>query len=190
MSEEQIMRPVYPAAVMTAVAALAMTVWALEKELAFVWIGVSLMLPTAWAVLKILGKEQSDEIRRALFFAGLLLAFPLLFTLGGSLDLYDTDDKTLASRSLGILMGGVLIFMGNYLPKRLAPLDNAKYDATKVQALQRFAGWAFVLAGIGYIAAWLILPTVPANIVASGLTLFATALILTRRALTRIRPQH
>ena len=54
--------------------------------------------------------------------------------------------------------------------------------------LKRFTGWAFVLAGVGYILAWLILPTTPANIVATGLCLLATALILSRRALTRLRP--
>lgn len=188
MSNQTMMRPVFPAAVLAAVAGLAMTVWYLEREMAFVWIGVALMLPVAWGVLAMVRKEPSDEIRRSLFFAGLLLAFPLLFTIGGSFDLYDTKDKTFASQAMGLLMGAVLIFMGNYLPKRLPRLDQAQFDAARVQALHRFAGWAFVLAGLGYIGAWMFLPTVPANIVATGLTLIATALILGRRALTRIRP--
>ena len=188
MSDQAMMRPIFPAAVLAAVAGLAMTVWYLEREMAFVWIGVALMLPVAWGVLAMVRKEPSDEIRRSLFFAGLLLALPLLFTIGGSFELYDTKDKTFASQATGLMMGSVLIFMGNYLPKRLPQLDREKFDPVRVQSLQRFAGWAFVVAGIGYIGAWLVLPTVPANIVATGLTLFATILILARRALTRIRP--
>ena len=117
-----------------------------------------------------------------------MLIFPLLFSIGASLDFYDPDDRSLASNALGVFMGGVLIFMGNYLPKRLPPLDEEKYSATKAQTLQRFAGWVFVLAGIGYIAAWLVLPTMPANIVATSLALLATGLIVGRRALTRLKP--
>lgn len=183
----QMMRPIFPIATLALVAPLAMTMWALEREMAFVWIGVSLMLPAAWFVLEVLKGKKSDEVRRSIFFASLLLIFPLLFSIGSSLDLYDGKARSMASAALGLFMGGVLIFMGNYIPKRLPPLDEAHYDPAKVLALKRFSGWAFVLAGIGYILAWLVLPTVPANIVATGLCLLATALILARRALTRIR---
>ncbi len=184
---DQIMRPIFPLVSIGAVAALAITVWFLERELAFVWIGVSLLLPVAWGALEVFRRKPSDEVRRAIFFGGLLLAFPLLFTIGDSLGFYDADDKSIASNAFGILMGSVLIFMGNYLPKRLPPLDPTEYDLGKVQMLHRFAGWAFVIAGIGYMAAWLVLPATPANVVASGFVLLATALVVGRRALTRFK---
>lgn len=183
---QPVMRAIYPGLTVTLVAALAMAVWALEREMWFVWVGVSVLLPIAWAAFELPRKEPSDEIRRGIFFASFLLAFPLAFAIGDSLGLYNSDEYSIASVALGFLMGSVLIYMGNTIPKRLPPLDEDKFDAAKVQQVQRFAGWAFVLAGIGYILAWLILPTVPANIVATGLTLIATALILGRRILTRI----
>jgi len=182
------MRPIYPLFVLSLVAALALVAWYLEPEMWFVWAGVSLMLPIAWGTLEFIRDEPSDDVRRSIFFAGWLLAFPLLFAIGSSLDLYDGQARSMASAAMGLFMGGVLIFMGNYIPKRLPPLDEGEYDQAKVLALKRFTGWAYVLAGIGYIGAWLILPTTPANIVATGLCLLATALIVGRRALTRIRP--
>ncbi len=185
---DKVMRAVYPMSANALVAGLALTVWLLERELWFVWTGVAVMLPIAWGVLEGLRNAPSDEVRRSIFFASFMLAFPLLFTIGISIDLYDGQARTLASNALGLLMGGVLIFMGNYIPKRLPPLDDAEFDPVRVQAVHRFTGWAFVLAGLGYIAAWLILPTVPANIVATALALIASGLVLARRALAR-RPR-
>ncbi len=178
----------YPFTAVLVVAGLAAYCWYLEPEEAVIWAGVAIMLPTAWAALSMLrrGKKPSNEIRRAILFASLVLIFSLGFAAASSLELLDTDGRTWANRSYGILMGGVLIFMGNYIPKQLQPLDETKYDPVKVQMLQRFAGWAFVSAGIGYALAWMVLPATPANVVASGLVLLATVLIMGRRAFTRL----
>ncbi len=183
---EQIMRARLPLASLVLVAALAMTMWVREGELGFVWIGVSLLLPIAWGTLELVMGKKSDEIRRSVFFASWMLIFPLLFAIGSSLELYDGETRSFASVALGLFMGGLLIFMGNYIPKRLPMLDEAGFDPAKVLALKRFTGWAFVLAGLGYIFAWVIWPTWTANIIASGLVLLATVLILMRRALTRL----
>jgi hypothetical protein len=183
----QVMRAAYPITSLSAVAGLAIVMTALEPDTAIAWIGAGLMLPLAWFVIEVILGKRSDEVRRSIYFASFLLFFPLLFSMGASLELYDPDDRSFASAALGFLMGGVLIFMGNYIPKRLPDLDEEKYDPAKVLAIKRFAGWAFVLAGMGYILAWLILPTTPANIVATGLCLLATAMILGRRALARLR---
>lgn len=183
---EQMMRARLPMASLALVAALAMTMWALERELGVVWIGVSLLLPIAWGTLEFVMGKKSDEIRRSIFFASWMLIFPLLFAIGSSLELYDGETRSFASMALGVLMGGVLIFMGNYIPKRLPTLDEAEFDQVKVLAMKRFTGWAFVLAGLGYILAWTIWPTWTANIIASALVLLATALILLRRTLTRL----
>jgi len=178
-----------PMTAMGGVAALAAFCWYLEPDEALIWAGVALLPPLAWAVIAFFrrGKNGVDEVRRALFFASLMLIFSLSFAAASSLDLFDPDGRTIVSNTYGLLMGAVLIFMGNYIPKRLPPLDEARYDIVKVQVLQRFAGWAFVVAGIGYALAWLILPTTPANIVATGLTLLATVLVVGRRVLTRLR---
>ncbi len=53
------------------------------------------------------------------------------------------------------IAGLFVAFMGNALPKTLTPLSRLQCDPGRVQAFQRFAGWTWVLAGVGYaIAGW------------------------------------
>jgi len=185
---DQLMSKTYPMVACTGVIGMALVCTFLEPDEAYIWLGVAAMLPVAWSflALKRRGRAPSNEVRRSIFFASLMLIISLAFAAGASLDLFDAEARTWVSRAYGIAMGGILIFMGNYMPKHLPPLDETKYDGAKVQMLQRFAGWALVLAGIGYALAWFALPTMTANIVASGLVLLATALILSRRAFTRL----
>jgi len=185
---DQMMPRAYPLVACAAVAGMATYCALLEPELLVFWAVAPIIMPVTWSfqTYRRRGKQPSNEIRRSIFFASLMLIFALAFAAGTSLDLFDADERTWASRSYGLLMGGTLIILGNYMPKNLPPLDETKFDMAKAQMVQRFAGWALVLAGIGYALAWFVLPTMPANIIASGLVLFATALTLSRRHFARL----
>jgi hypothetical protein len=63
--------------------------------------------------------------------------------------------------------------MGNDIPKRLAPLSATHCNGSRVQALQRLAGWAWVLAGFGYATAWLLLPLEVADPLSLALVVIA-----------------
>ncbi|MFQ5527557.1 MAG: hypothetical protein ACE5GX_15005 [Thermoanaerobaculia bacterium] len=79
---------------------------------------------------------------------------------------------------MGVAMGLVLVIFANAAPKTLEPWAEARCGPAKSQAVQRFAGWTLVLAGLGYSLAWLTLPIDRVNaramlIVVAGVLLVA-----------------
>ena len=49
-------------------------------------------------------------------------------------------------------------YVGNGLPKMLTPLSVLQCDGARAQAFQRFAGWTWVLSGLAFATAWMVLP--------------------------------
>jgi hypothetical protein len=85
-------------------------------------------------------------------------------------------DYDLAKRGVGIIFGLMLIGAGNLLPKfRL--FDVAQLDRVKALAVERFAGWVFVLGGIAYVAVWALAPMPSAMLISSIVGLAAFALV-------------
>lgn len=117
------------------------------------------------------------DLRRALLFAGLMLASPFAAKLGAALGWFEARDA--GQRGLMILVGAFIALVGNEMPKRLSPLASLRSDAARVQAFQRFMGWTWALIGLSVALAWIALPLalaqtatfviVPAGI---GLTLY------------------
>ncbi|RZA33242.1 MAG: hypothetical protein EOP92_21905 [Lysobacteraceae bacterium] len=66
-------------------------------------------------------------------------------------------DPEWARRLAGALLGGVVVVYANAIPKALASRMRCAAPALE-QAARRFAGWALVLGGIGYMLAWLVAP--------------------------------
>lgn len=62
-----------------------------------------------------------------------------------------------AKRSIGILLGVMLIAVGNLLPK-FHLFDSPRRDPAQTLATERFAGWVFVIAGATYAIIWLWTP--------------------------------
>lgn len=60
-------------------------------------------------------------------------------------------------RALGILIGVLVIVMGNLLPK-LRPLNQHGGDPARAASAERLAGWLLVLAGIAYTALFVFAP--------------------------------
>jgi hypothetical protein len=119
----------------------------------------------------------------SLFFAGLMLAAPWgarqLIAAGA------IDDPTLPTRLTMAIFGVFVAFSGNAMPKMLTPLASTRCDPGVVQAFQRFAGWTWVITGLVYSLAWLLLPKDAAQPISVLVLLFGTALVAMR--LVRLR---
>ncbi len=78
-------------------------------------------------------------------------------------------DPEWALRLAGAMLGGVVVVYANAIPKALSKRMRCASPAAD-QAARRFAGWALVLGGLGYMVAWLAAPLHLAGMV-GGLTL-------------------
>jgi hypothetical protein len=82
---------------------------------------------------------------------------------------FDLISRDTQLRAMGVMMGLVLVVTANTVPKMLKPLSDQRCEASQAQALQRFTGWALVLAGLGHAIAWLVLPMSVANLAAMSI---------------------
>ena len=183
------------AGILLLTALLGGVMWTRQPENAQMWAVTIFMLPAAWGVLTLVkaghGGWSTDAWRTlhwGLAGAGLLLSLALGLALADSVDLID---GVTSERAMGVVLGGFLVVIGNGMPKALKPLSSAPgCDPAKVQRFQRFAGWTFVLAGLGHAIAWLALPIEWAGEVATVTVLAALLLVAPRLAwfyLTRAR---
>lgn len=101
-------------------------------------------------------RQEEDSIRTGIAFAGsilvLSLGMKLVSALGGAADV------ELSWRAVMAIIGAFFVFTGNALPKKLWQLSAVPENAARVQAFQRFAGWTWVLTGLAFALAWLLLP--------------------------------
>jgi hypothetical protein len=63
-----------------------------------------------------------------------------------------------ALRLTGALLGLVVVFYANVIPKSLTSLARLRCSPAAEQAARRFAGWSLVLGGLGYMLAMLAAP--------------------------------
>jgi hypothetical protein len=131
--------------------------------------------------------HRADGITVGIVFAGLMLASSLGLKLASALG--TTSRSDLAQRMLMVILGAFFTFTGNALPKTLTPLA-AKCDGARVQAFQRLAGWTWVLTGLTFATAWLVLPLYLAQPVSlvlllGGMLIIVTQLIRVRRTRQR-----
>jgi hypothetical protein len=131
--------------------------------------------------------HRADGITVGIVFAALMLASSLGLKLATALG--TTSRSDLAQRMLMVILGAFFTFTGNALPKTLTPLA-AKCDGARVQAFQRLAGWTWVLTGLTFATAWLVLPLYLAQPVSlvlllGGMLIIVTQLIRVRRTRQR-----
>jgi hypothetical protein len=96
------------------------------------------------------------ELRASLIFAGLMLAIPLGAKLAARYGWMDTANFT--QRSLMAILAAYIVFTGNTIPKRITSLTCQNADPARVQAFHRLAGWVWVLTGLAFGFAWILLP--------------------------------
>lgn len=118
------------------------------------------------------GRSGGSPIIRALVVAALILAASAALGLASP----QYIGAELARRLWGAMLGAVVVVYANAAPKVLIPLTRLRCAPSSEQALRRFSGWAIVLGGLGYAAAWLLVPIESAGLVAMGL--LGTALLL------------
>jgi Sec-independent protein secretion pathway component TatC len=102
------------------------------------------------------GREHwSAGMRVALVSAGLMLAVPLGARLAARFGWVDHAD--LAGRAHLAILAAFIVLTGNTIPKRLFPLACRNTDAVRMQSFLRFSGWVWVLAGLAFGLASLLL---------------------------------
>jgi hypothetical protein len=108
-------------------------------------------------------RATPNPIARGLLLAGLILVAAVALRLL-SPDYLRAD---LASRSMGALLGLVVVIYANAVPKTLSPWVELRCGARLEQAMRRFSGWTLTLGGMAYAAMWLFAPVEFANLAAA-----------------------
>lgn len=82
----------------------------------------------------------------------------------------------MSRRLLGALLGAVVVFYSNSIPKVLAARSRMRCSPAEDQAARRFAGWILVFGGFGYMLAWLLAPIDMARVI--GGAILGTSVLL------------
>lgn len=93
-------------------------------------------------------------IKNALLLAAFILGLAWLLALGVSNDVLE---DTTGERLMGAANGLILAAFGNLIPKQIGR-SGKDLDPVRAQAMRRFAGWTFTLAGLGYAVVRLTFP--------------------------------
>ena len=91
-----------------------------------------------------------------------------------------SPDPDLPMRVTMVLLGLYYVVSGNALPRRFTARAAQRPNAESIQARQRFAGWTFVLAGLAFALAWIVLPTDVAEPLSLAFLLGGSLMVLVR----------
>lgn len=114
---------------------------------------------------------MKPAVKFALLSSGLLLAVSVAATVAHKTGLIDQDTTT------RILMVAVGVMMTTYSSR--GPKDAISRTARGI-AIQRFTGWAFVIASLAWIAVWLVAPVSEASVYSMAPILLAGVAVLVR----------
>jgi hypothetical protein len=85
-----------------------------------------------------------------------------------------------SQRLLGALLGFIVVFYANVIPKSLTSLARLRCTPQAEQAARRFAGRSLVLGGLGYVLAMLFAPLANMHLVGGVVLAVALAAALLR----------
>jgi hypothetical protein len=123
------------------------------------------------------------SVTSAVVFGALMMVIPLAVTLAHAYGIAHDPDS--GQRATMIVFGAYLAVFGNSLPRMLPPVSSMQCNGARLQAFQRLAGWMWVLCGLGFATAWLLLPIDAAE--TASTVLVAAAMIVTIVQLLRLR---
>jgi hypothetical protein len=178
-----------PATLVALTGAVTLGNWYLRPEAAPSWMASMAMTVVMAIALLIAGRRSwsalvpqcaGHSVREAVVFGALIMLLPLVTKLAHGLGLL--GDPEVARRFSMASFGAFLVVMGNRLPKTLQPLSSISCDVAAVQAFQRFAGWTWVLTGLGYTFVWLALPLTIAKPISLAVLLTGMLMIVARIA--------
>jgi hypothetical protein len=158
--------------------------WYLVPERALTWAAASVLVVCLSLVLAIRAPKATAGLGPGVLFAGTMMAVSLAVKLALALGI--PADPDASRRATMVILGAFLAYTGNALPKTLTPLSELRCDGARVQAFQRFSGWTWVLTGLVFALAWLLLPgavakPVSVTVLVSGMLAIATRLARLRR---------
>ena len=165
------------------VAALAAADCHVRPERALVWLTGLATMAVIWLVAAVIDRSPSRTeaqrayLRLSVWTAGLMLAAALAVALVRGVGV---EDGGLSKRGAGVATGLALAALGNALPKVAGPLAARRCSPAQMQSLQRFAGWSFTLAGLGYALVWMVGPVQRAETMSTMLCAVAVALVVGR----------
>jgi hypothetical protein len=139
------------------VEALAIALFLLVPEKREYWIIAALTMPILWAAAELLNRGNAS-LRLAVSYAAVTVAAAEALAIARAMGAIAPDDESYALRGMGIFCGLVIVFYGNMVPKKGACIDPAAPNAGRKQALQRYSGWVFVLAGLANTLIWVLAP--------------------------------
>ncbi len=180
MTKTNMIPLVWPLAGCSLVAVLAALNWAYDPSDLWRWALSGSFLLIAWSVFEILFRAgpAKNQIRGAALLAAALLIVTLGFSALDAAGLFGAQGGDITRRAYGVGVGLMLVVIGNFMPKQLEPLLEKKCSPAAIQSLQRFAGWTFVLGGIGYAVAWLALPMAAADTISTAFCVTAIVLVI------------
>ena len=168
--------------------------WYAKPEAGLAWTAPLAMFAVMFAALRLSRRAVRstadgtalrglDWIATGVVFGALMMGIPLALTLARSYGV--VDDPDLGRRSTGVLTGAFLVMLGNIMPKTLPSLSSMQCNGARQQAFQRFAGWTWVLCGLGSAIGWLALSIDSAEIATT--VLVVAAMVVTIVQVLRLR---
>ncbi|MFZ5670161.1 MAG: hypothetical protein ACOY4K_11755 [Pseudomonadota bacterium] len=121
---------------------------------------------------------NKPALRFALISCGMLLLVAVAATIAHRTGYIDQDATT------RILMVASGVMMAAYSSR--GPKDSIQRTARGI-AIQRFTGWAFVIASLAWIAIWLVAPVSEASVLAMAPVILAGVAVAVRCLLGRAR---
>jgi len=106
---------------------------------------------------------MNHPIRRSLFIAAIYLSIAVVLS---ALRQHHVVSADTVVRLTGILMGSVVLFSANAIPKKLIPLERLSCDPGREQTLRRLGSRALVLGGLGYTLTYALAPIAIASTLA------------------------
>lgn len=176
-------------------AALGAVNWYLAPARAGSWLAalgfLAVLALILWVAPRRVARASSPHairnIRNGIVFAALIIAVSLGAKLAVAVGA--VADAELARRLSNITFGAFFVITGNALPKMLTPLSASRCGGAGLQAAQRFAGWTWVLTGLAFAIAWLVLPARTAEPLSIAL-LVSSSLLVMARTLQLRRTRH
>ncbi len=144
-----------------------------DQSYALATAGVGVVLLFGGAYLS----RANKKLAQAMAFASFMIAVSLgvvLLSHAGWASAYAAE---LSKRSLGFLMGAMVVFFANAVPKQ------TETGCARRQSARRVCGWSLVLGGLGFSVAWLFVPLAYADSVAVSLLASAVLYAIVRIAL-------
>lgn len=174
--------------------ALAAVNWYFAPRFALVWLAEMGSMAICWILPTVLawsGRPQSESERNFLGLSVVLSGLMIIGSQGLTLAvILGFAHGNFVLRGVGVMIGAVFATIGNALPKVLGPLTATRCSPAQAQRLQRLSGWAFVIAGLGWMAAWIFAPIAQAATIAITLCGAIVVVVFLRSVLVFVPPRR